>query len=116
MTAMPMSRKTNLLPLLIAILLISLSVPSLHAIQNHGTNAWNVTQRFNQIDPDDDSYWSKECQDGRWYTFRQLANKDGKQAWDISIDYQEDGMLKNITRFTSKNANWVESKKRWCDN
>ena len=108
-------RKTNLTPFLfiavaLSVLFLALSAPSHHATQNHGTYAWNVTQRFKGVDPDDDDVWSDVCPDGRKYTFRELS---GGNAWDVSIDDPLTGI--NITRFTSKSRNWIARKLLWCE-
>ena len=114
------TRKTNALPLLVlaallAVLYFAVSQPSHHAVTNHGTNAWSATQRFKRADPNDDDYWQRECPDNRFYTFNKLPSVDGKPAWDVSIDYMEGGVLKNITRFTCRSANWIARKKEWCE-
>ena len=102
--------------LILAVVLLTLSQPSNHAVSRHDTNAWSVTQRFGQIDPDDDDLWSRQCLDGRWYTFRKLPIVDGgKQMWDVSIDYMEGGVLRNVTRYTCSSANWIARKREWCD-
>ena len=114
MVTMPIHKTMNLKPfmillmVIIAVLFLAISRPSQHAIQNHGGNAWSVTSRFKQIDPDDDDTWSSVCPDGRVYTIRQLP--DGN-AWDVSIDGIDGG---NVTRFTSTSKDWVARKLAWC--
>jgi len=114
MATMQIQRKANLLPflalaLVLAVLFLALSSPSRHAVQNHASNAYSVTQRFRQVDPDDDDVWSRICQDGRRYTFRALNGG----AFDVSIDDALTG--DNITRFTCKSANWIARKLTWCE-
>ena len=107
------TRKSGAAPLLLlalalAVLFLSLSAPSRHAVQNHAANAYSVTQRFKQVDPDDDDVWSRVCPDGRRYTFRAL--KGG--AFDVSVDDPVTG--ENVTRFTSTSKNWIAKKLSWC--
>ena len=83
------------LAIIATVLLFAISAPSRHAVQNHGENAWSVTQRFKQVDPDDDDVWQSVCPDGRRYTIRQL----------------EGG---NVTRFTSTSKDWIARKLAWC--
>jgi len=107
------TRKSSPLPLLLlalvlAVLYLALSAPSHHAVQNHHQNAYSVTNRFRQVDPNDDDVWQKVCPDGRRYTFRAL--KGG--VFDVSIDDPFTG--ENITRFTSTSKNWIAKKLSWC--
>ena len=108
------NRKANPLPLLIAalvlaVLFLSLSAPSHHAVENHHQNAWSVTQRFRHVDPNDDDVWQKVCPDGRRYTFRDL----GDGVFDVSIDDPFTGT--NITRFSCSSVNWIARKLAWCE-
>ena len=96
------------LAIIATVLLFAISAPSRHAVQNHGENAWSVTQRFKQVDPDDDDVWQSVCPDGRRYTIRQL---EGGKAWDVSIDGLDGG---NVTRFTSTSKDWIARKLAWC--
>jgi len=111
------TRKSGAAPLLLAlalaVLFLSLSAPSRHAVQNHAANAYSVTQRFGRINPDDEDIWSSVCRDGRKYTFHLLDNNDGKFAVDVSIDDPITG--ENITRFTCRSASWISRKLAWCD-
>ena len=108
------TRKSSPLPLLLlalvlAVLYLALSAPSHHAVQNHAANAYSVTNRFRQVDPNDDDVWQKVCPDGRRYTFRAL--KGG--VFDVSVDDPVTG--ENVTRFTCKSANWIAKKLSWCE-
>jgi len=110
------TRKSGAAPLLLlalalalAVLFLSLSAPSRHAVTRHDTNAWSATQRFKQVDPDDDDVWQKVCPDGRRYTFRALRGG----AYDVSVDDPITG--ENITRFTCKSANWIARRLAWCE-
>ena len=108
------NRRANLLPYvaifgILLLCLLALSPPSRHAVQNHAANAYSVTQRFKQIDPDDDDVWQSIYPDGRRYTFRALRGG----AFDVSIDDPFTG--ENITRFTTTSKNWVARKLAWCE-
>ena len=116
MATMPIHKPMNIKPLVLvlvaAVLLLAISRPSRHAVENHGTNAFSVTQRFKQIDPDNDDVWQRTCQDGKKYTFRLLSNEEGKFAVDVSIDNPISG--ENITRFVCTSKNWIAKKLKWC--
>ena len=112
----------NLKPMLMLMLVLAIlygviiTAPSLHALQTH-FNARNVSTRFANYKPPDNNnrdFWSKKCQDGRTYTFRKLASKSGKHAWDVSIDVEDNGTWYNVTKFTCKSAGWIAKKLAWC--
>jgi len=92
-----------------AVAAMVVAAPSRHAIVKHGGAAWRVTQRLGDADPGDDDTWSEVCQDGHRYTFRRTP--DGA-AYDVSIDTPD--LRANLTRFTTRDLDWVARKLAWC--
>ena len=94
-----------------AVAFLSLPKASTHAVEKRGiARLQRIEVRFRNVDPDDDDVWENVCPDGRRYTIRQLPEGD---AWDVSID-DAAGRF-NITRFTTRNADWVARKLAWCE-
>lgn len=112
MTAIPISRQGNQHSgffLLFAVVFLVIGAAGIHAIGRHGeAQVAKATEQLQSADPNGPDWWQKTCPDGRVYTFQDL----GDGTWNVSIDTPQG---RNITRFSTDRAEWVEGRKAWCN-
>ena len=92
----------------LAVAFLSVAPPSRHAANVHGPAAQRVTMRLCAADPCEPDTWSEVCLAGRRYTFHD--NRNG--SYDVSVDAPD--LSFNVTRFVTRNSDWVARKLAWC--
>jgi hypothetical protein len=109
-----------LVVIILGLLLIAVPVLSKHAIDGHGRAAISSYNRVSNYDPDEDPESGKRlfdeiCPDGRRYIMLRLPKLSSKSiAWAVYIGGGKGGTEYNVTAYITRNRNWVQSKKDWC--